>query len=225
MFFTLASDDVFLFDTLHVFDVICVSFVEKKRIENISQWLWKDFVVICAKKNNGQVMRLFLQNLQIWDTFLWQALKMAQWNDVLGELMKKRSPVKSRRSNSGKTLKRWDTIYQLITLTLHSRCILLHGFLQHAVPKSSFYISLSTVTAWGPLSKQFVTCVNYYPRAGWVGVGTWFCYSKECLRLASPLLVHTRTGPRCLTPPPPPSPSPPSLQHMVLLSLCIPVCV
>lgn len=64
-----------------------------------------------------------------------------------------------------------DIIYKSITLIPHSRCLLLHDFLQHTVPESSFNISLSTATACGPILKQFITCVNYYPGAGWVWAG------------------------------------------------------
>lgn len=91
---------------------------------------------------------------------------------------RKRCLLNNRQTHFGKNLKRCtlnmsDIIYKSITLIPHSRCLLLRDFLQHTVPESSFNISLSTATACGPILKQFITCVNYYPGAGWVWAGGW----------------------------------------------------
>lgn len=127
--------------------------------------------------------------------------KMLQQNDVLWEHIKKEAQSKADKATVERPWKD-ETHLQLITLTPHSRCLLLYDFLPHAVPESSFNMSLSTVTARRLISKQFATCVNYHPGTGWVGLGARECYSKECLRWStSPRLVVTasRAGPRCLT--------------------------
>lgn len=113
--FYLATDDVFLFDTQYVFDGISVFSVEKKlpwRIENIFQWLWKEFF---NQKSGlgGQPMRLFLHNLHIWYPFFWRILKMAQWIYILREEIKKEAQSKADKT----TLERpWKDETQYTTL-------------------------------------------------------------------------------------------------------------
>lgn len=201
--------------THHVY-IIGVSFVEKKQlpwtIENISQWLWKDFFrnkksVFCSSGTKTLVVNrwggpcICIFGTHFCDKHQNGPIKLC----FKRKRLKKEKKRKTQPITDKSTPKRpWKDEAQFINLllTLHFRSFLRFDFLQHALSKSSFYISLSTVTACGVFSKQFVTCVNYYPRAGWVAVWSRGCYSKECLHSMSPLLVGTassQAGPRCLT--------------------------